>query len=77
MRNNTSIEGLTDYEKKFGSGDLSDLYMAFKSGFTLTEPERGTWDTWLYDLPFNWELWTSPRATETRGASPCMWITTL
>lgn len=78
--NQADGEDITDYEKKFGSGDMNDLYMAFKMGLTLTEPERGTWDSWIYDLPFNWVLWTYPQGNGNKGRFPmhvdCNWMTT-
>ena len=73
-------DGATDYIKKFGNGNVDDLYMAFKLGLTLTEPERSTWDAWLVDLPFDWELWTFPQGNGNKGRFPmhvdCNFMTT-
>ena len=80
LRNVMNGGDTTDYTNKFGDGDTSDLHMAFKMGKTMSDAERGTWDMWLYDFPFNWELWTFPQGNGNKGRFPMhvdyCWMTT-
>lgn len=70
MRWNTEDPAQSDYAVKFGNGDLTDMNMAMKMGKTLSDTPRGTWDAWLYNLPFNWELWPYPQGEDTKGRLP-------
>lgn len=77
---NSNVDGDTsDYTRKFGNGDTSDIHMAFKMGKILTDP-RGTWDVaWLKELPYEWVLWPFPQGEDSPGRLPmhidCSWVT--
>ena len=45
---------LDDYQRKFGEG--AD---ALRDGLVLMAP-TGTWDGWIMDLPFNFDVWPLP-----------------
>ena len=70
MRNGSSdTDPNSDYAKKFGTSNLSDHDMAFKSGKTVLH-SAGTWqENDLRDsLKFDWEFWPYPQ--DVQGQMP-------
>jgi len=55
---------LDDYQRKFGEG--TD---ALRDGLVLMAPV-GTWDGWIRDLPFNFDVWPLPQEPNIGYTSP-------
>ena len=70
LRWNNAADGKSNYVAKFGQGNTDDTHMAFKMGKTLSDSERGTWDAWLNELTYKWELWPYPQAVGQKGRFP-------
>lgn len=62
LRNSNVDKDKSDYTKKFGEGDTSDMDMAFKTGKVLTESFMITSDaSWMRYMNFNWEMFPLPQ----------------
>ncbi|MDR0292827.1 MAG: extracellular solute-binding protein [Oscillospiraceae bacterium] len=79
LRNSGRDGSESDYTRKFGSSNLSDIHMAFKMGRILSDP-RGTWDNnWLKtDCGFEGEFFPFPQGKDAPGHLPmhvdCSWV---
>lgn len=62
LRNSNVNGDKSDYTKKFGDGDVTDMNMAFKSGKVLTESFMLTSDSsWMRYMNFEWEMYPLPQ----------------